>query len=118
MGLSYFAIIVMIILALGVAGFMLFVAFFLGPRRPGIQKMSVYECGIEPKEEARTRIPVKFFLIAILFILFDIEVIFLYPWAVLFQRLGWFGLIEMLFFLMILGLGYIYLYKKGAFEWD
>ena len=105
-------------IAFGVAAAMLLFSFIFGPRRPGKEKLTTYECGIDPTIDARTRIPVKFFLIAILFILFDIEVIFLYPWAVLYQKLGLFGFVEMMIFIAILLFGYIYLWKKGAFEWE
>jgi len=115
---SYFGIILLLFIAVGTAIVMLLLSNFFGPKRPSKEKLSPYECGIPPSSDARVRFSIKFFLVAILFILFDIEVIFLYPWAVLYQRLGIFGLIEMSVFLLILLFGYIYLWKKGAFEWE
>lgn len=91
---------------------------FLGPRRPNAIKNAAYECGIDPMGDARLRFSVKFYIIAMLFILFDIEAIFLYPWAVMFQQLKLFGLLEMLAFLGFLVIGYIYLWRRGALEWD
>jgi NADH-quinone oxidoreductase subunit A len=90
----------------------------LGPRRPSARKLTPYESGITPIGEAQRRYPVKFYLIAVLFILFDIEVIFLLPWAVTFRELGMFGLAEVLVFIFILVIGYVWLWKKGAFEWE
>lgn len=90
----------------------------LGPRRPNLRKQSPYESGITPIGRAQRRLPVKFYLIAVLFILFDIEVIFLLPWAVTLRELGFFGLVEVLVFVAILVVGYIWVWKKGAFEWE
>jgi NADH-quinone oxidoreductase subunit A len=89
----------------------------IGPRRPSEEKLSTYESGMEPVRTARERFSVKFYLVAMLFIVFDIEVVFLYPWAVLFRRLGLFGLIEMLVFIGVLLVGYLYVLKKGALRW-
>ena len=90
----------------------------LGPRRPTQRKLTPYESGITPIGQAQRRLPVKFYLIAVLFILFDIEVIFLLPWAVTLRQLGFFGLVEVLIFIAILLVGYIWILKKGAFEWE
>ena len=90
----------------------------LGPRRPTPRKLTPYESGITPIGPAQRRIPVKFYLIAVLFILFDIEIIFLLPWAVTLRDLGFFGLAEVLVFVAILVVGYIWVWKKGAFEWE
>jgi NADH-quinone oxidoreductase subunit A len=90
----------------------------LGPRRPTPRKLTPYESGITPIGQAQRRLPVKFYLIAVLFILFDIEVIFLLPWAVTLRELGFFGLAEVLVFVAILVVGYIWVWKKGAFEWE
>jgi NADH-quinone oxidoreductase subunit A len=90
----------------------------LGPRRPTSRKLTPYESGITPIGQAQRRLPVKFYLIAVLFILFDIEVIFLLPWAVTLRELGFFGLAEVLVFVAILVVGYIWVWKKGAFEWE
>lgn len=93
-------------------------SYFLGPRRPLASKAAPYECGMPPVGDARLRFSVKFYVVAMLFILFDIEVVFLYPWAIIFRSLGMFGFIEMLVFLAILFLGYIYALKKGGLKWD
>jgi NADH-quinone oxidoreductase subunit A len=90
----------------------------LGPKRPSARKSSPYESGITPIGSAQRRFPVKFYLIAVLFILFDIEVIFLLPWAVTFRQLGLFGLAEVLLFIAILVIGYVWIWKKGALEWE
>jgi NADH-quinone oxidoreductase subunit A len=90
----------------------------LGPRRPSERKLTPYESGITPIGQAQRRLPVKFYVIALLFILFDIEVIFLLPWAVTLRELGFFGLVEVLIFIAILLVGYIWILKKGAFEWE
>ena len=88
------------------------------PRRQTARKMAPYECGVEPVGSARNRFHVKFYLVAVLFILFDIEAVFLYPWAVAFRRLGLYGLVEMLLFIGILLIGYVYVLKKRALEWE
>ncbi len=90
----------------------------LGPKRPTSEKLSTYESGMEPIRTARERFSVRFYLVAILFILFDVEVVFMYPWAVNFLSLGWFGFIEMLVFIVILLIGYYYVIKKGALQWQ
>ncbi len=88
------------------------------PRRGGRAKRMPYECGVEPLGTARERFSIKFYLVAVLFILFDIEAIFLYPWAVTFRDLGWLALVEMALFIGMLFVGYVYVLKKGALEWD
>ena len=90
----------------------------IGQKKPSVVKLSPYECGCEPVGSAQERFSIKFYLIAMLFILFDIECVFLYPWAVLFRRLGVFGLVEMGVFVVILFVGYINVWKKGALEWE
>lgn len=90
---------------------------WIGPRKPSEEKLSTYESGMEPVRSARDRFSVKFYLVAMLFIVFDIEIVFMYPWAVQFRQLGIFGLIEMLVFIGILLVGYIHLLKKGALRW-
>ncbi len=91
---------------------------WLGPKNPTDVKSSTYESGMEPVRTARERVSVKYYMVAMLFILFDLEVVFLYPWAVNFKWLGVFGLIEMAIFIGILMLGYLYLLRKGALEWE
>jgi NADH-quinone oxidoreductase subunit A len=90
----------------------------LGPKRPDSAKNSPYECGFPPFDDARLPFDVRFYLVAILFIIFDLETAFLVPWAVVFRELGWFGLIVMGIFLGLLVIGFIYEWKKGALEWD
>lgn len=90
----------------------------IGQKKYSVVKMAPYECGCEPVGTARERFSVKFYMIAMLFILFDIECVFMYPWAILFKRLGLFGLVEMGVFIVILFVGYIYVWKKGALEWE
>ncbi len=91
---------------------------WLGPKRPNEEKLSTYESGMEPIRSARERFSVKFYMVAVLFILFDIEVVFLYPWAVTFKDLGMLGFITMVVFILVLLVGYIYVWRKGALEWD
>ncbi|MBM4169896.1 MAG: NADH-quinone oxidoreductase subunit A [Ignavibacteria bacterium] len=91
---------------------------WLGPKRPSEEKLTTYESGMEPVRTARERFSVKFYLVAVLFILFDIEVVFLYPWAVSFKSLGWLGFVTMTVFVVILFLGFVYVWRKGALEWD
>lgn len=91
---------------------------FVGPRRPNPVKAQPFECGMEPMSKPRMQFSVKFSVIAMLFIIFDIEVAFLFPWAVLFRQLGVVGLVEMLFFLLVLTIGLLYAWKRGALEWE
>lgn len=111
-----------IILLLGVAiAFGLgsvIISSLIGEKRVSPAKLAPYECGIDPVGTARERFSIKFYLIAMLFILFDIEAVFLYPWAILYKKLGLFGLMEMGLFIVILFVGYIYVWKKGALEWE
>ncbi len=90
----------------------------MGPKKPTSEKLSTYESGMEPIKTARERFTVRFYMVAILFILFDVEVVFLYPWAVNFLSLGWFGFIEMLIFVIVLLVGYYYVIRKGALRWQ
>ena len=90
----------------------------LAPRRPDSEKLTPYECGAPVLGRAHLRLPVKFYVVAVLFLLFDIETVFLFPWAVLFRRLGLFGLVEMGVFLGVLVLGLVYVWRKGALEWQ
>lgn len=90
----------------------------LGPRRPDAEKLTPYECGFGAFEDARMKFDVRYYLMAILFIVFDLEIAFIFPWAVVFRDLGLFGLIEMGLFLALLVVGFIYVWKKGALEWE
>lgn len=92
--------------------------YLLSPKRPNPQKLSPYECGIEPFDDARAPFDVRYYLIAILFIIFDLETAFLVPWAVVFRTLGWFGMIGMGIFLGLLTVGFIYEWRKGALVWE
>jgi NADH-quinone oxidoreductase subunit A len=114
----YIAVLILMALALVVACAMLVLSWVLGPKRPDPVKLQPYECGMTPIGGARVRFSVKFYLIAMLFILFDVEAIFLYPWAVVHRQLGLFGLVEMGIFMAILVVGYVYIWKRGAFEWE
>ena len=116
--LEYVAIALMIALATLVALIAIGLGILFGPRKPSEVKSMPYESGMPPIGEGTRRVPVRFYLIAVLFILFDIEVIFFLPWAVVFRQLGLFGLIEMLIFIVILLVGYVYAWKKGALEWE
>ncbi len=96
---------------------LLSVSRFVGPRRPNPVKAAAFECGMESIVQSRTQFSVKFYVPAMLFIIFDIEVAFLYPWAVLYQQLGVVGLVEAVFFLLVLAIGLLYAWKRGALEW-
>jgi len=92
--------------------------FVLGPHKPDAEKLSPYECGFEAFEDSRMKFDVRFYLVAILFIIFDLEIAFLFPWAVVLNELGMFGFLAMVVFLLILVIGFIYEWKKGALEWE
>ncbi len=115
---SYIPIAIIIVCGLAFGIVMSKASEWLGPRNPTEVKLSTYESGMEPVRTARERVSVKYYMVAMLFILFDIEVVFLYPWAVNYRLLGLFGLVEMAIFIGILMLGYLYLLKKGALEWQ
>ncbi len=119
---SYIPVLVMIVVATVLATGMVGLSFFLGPKKPSEAKSTSYECGMTPVGSARERFPIKFYLIAMLFIVFDIETIFLYPWAVTYHSLGHdlkvFNFIEMAIFVAILFAGYAYILGKGALDWD
>jgi NADH-quinone oxidoreductase subunit A len=115
---EYLPIIVLLVLATGLAGLVVLIGHVFGPRRPTRRKSMPYESGMRPIGPGARRMPVHFYLVAVLFILFDIEVVFFLPWAVVFKQLGLFGLLEMLVFILILLVGYIYAWKKGALEWE
>lgn len=114
----YFPMFVLIFFVIAMALGMVGLSYVIGKRVRTKEKLSTYECGNVPLEDARGRFSVKFYLVAILFIIFDIEVVFLYPWAVIYRKLALFGLIEMGVFLLILMAGYFYIIKKGALNWE
>jgi len=111
---------ILIFIAVGVVFGAVFIAvgFLAGPQRPDTEKLSPYECGFEAFEDSRMKFDVRYYLVAILFIIFDLEVAFLFPWAVTFGDLGLFGFWSMMVFLAILTVGFIYEWKKGALEWE
>ena len=115
---NYLPILIFLAIAGGFGVLLLALGWVLGPRRPDREKVSPYECGFEAFEDARMKFDVRYYLVAILFILFDLEIAFLFPWAIVLQEIGWFGLMAMLVFLGILVVGFIYEWKKGALEWD
>ena len=115
---AYIPVLTLMILATGFAVGALLLSYIAGPKNPTEVKTEPYECGMRPIGSARQRVPVRFYLIAMLFILFDIEIVFLYPWAVVFNQLGMFGLVEMLVFIAILAIGYAYVWRRGALEWE
>lgn len=114
---QYLPIGMMIVFALAFGLVLVNINRWIGPKRPSDEKMSTYESGMEPVKSARERFSVKFYMVAMLFIIFDIEIVFMYPWAVKFRELGLFGLVEMLVFIGILLVGYLYIWKKGALRW-
>ncbi|MGH2544344.1 MAG: NADH-quinone oxidoreductase subunit A [Ardenticatenaceae bacterium] len=114
----YIAIGLLLILSTGLALAVVVLGAVLGPSKPTARKLQPYESGMVPLGEAIQRVPIRFYLVATLFIIFDIEVIFLFPWALVMRELALFGLIEMAVFLLILIVGYIYIWQKGALEWD
>ena len=116
--LEYLPIAVLIILALLLAGIVIALGHMFGPRHPTERKSMPYESGMRPVGPGTRRMPVHFYLVAVLFILFDIEVMFFLPWAVVYKKLGVFGLVEMVIFIVILGVGYVYVWKMGALEWE
>jgi NADH-quinone oxidoreductase subunit A len=116
--LEYLPLLVLIIFATGLAILVVVLGHTFGPRRPTPRKGQPYESGMTPYGPGTRRMSVRYYLVAVLFILFDIEVVFFLPWAVVFRKLGIFGLIEMLIFIGILMVGYIYAWKKGALEWE
>ncbi len=115
---NYLPILLFIIIGLAIGAVLPILGFLLGNRQPDSQKNSPYECGFEAFEDARMKFDVRYYLVAILFIIFDLEIAFLFPWAVVFKDIGVFGFIAMMIFLAILVIGFIYEWKKGALEWE
>ncbi len=114
---AYAPLLIHFLLAMALAGMILLASSLVGRHRPSRIKQQAYECGITPTGDAREPFSVQFYLVAMVFILFDVEAIFLYPWAYVYRALGWFGFYEMLTYIGILLVGYIYLWKKGALDW-
>jgi NADH-quinone oxidoreductase subunit A len=115
---DYLPVVVLLVISTILAFLVVGIGHLFGPRRPTARKLAPYESGMRPIGPAMRRMPVKFYLVAVLFILFDIEVIFFLPWAVTFRQLGLFGFIEMVVFIGVLLVGYIWVWKRGALEWD
>jgi NADH-quinone oxidoreductase subunit A len=115
---NYFPILLFILVGLGVGVGPMLAGWILGPHRPDAEKLSPYECGFEAFEDARMKFDVRYYLVAILFILFDLEIAFLFPWAVVLEELGMFGFVSMVIFLGILVVGFVYEWMKGALDWE
>ncbi len=116
--IEYIPILIFMSIAIGFACFAIAASYFLGQRKPTAAKQSPYECGVTTVGPTYRRIPIKYYIIALLFLLFDIEVVFLYPWAVIFKEMKVFAFITMVVFIGILLVAYIYIWKKGALEWE
>ena len=115
---EYLPILIFLGIAVGLAGLILLASFVIARQRPDSEKLSSYECGFEPFEDARSRFDVRFYLVAILFIIFDLEVAFLFPWAVSLGHIGLLGFWSMMIFLAVLTIGFVYEWRKGALEWE
>ena len=115
---NYLPVLIFIIISTVFGGILVALGFGLGPRRPDSEKLSPYECGFEAFEDSRMKFDVRYYLVAILFIIFDLEIAFLFPWAVVLNQIGVFGFMAMALFLIILVIGFIYEWKKGALEWE
>ena len=116
--IEYLPILIFIFIGFGIAVAMMLISFIVGSNNPDSEKLSAYECGFEAFDDARGRFDVRFYLVAILFIIFDLEVAFLFPWAVTLNSICIFGFYSMMFFLLVLTIGFIYEWKKGALEWE
>ena len=115
---NYLPILVFLVMGIIFGVVPVIAGFLLGPRRPDAAKLSPYECGFEAFEDSRMKFDVRYYLVAILFIIFDLEIAFLFPWAIVLDDIGMFGFIAMIVFLAILVIGFIYEWKKGALEWE
>ncbi len=115
---NYLPVLIFIVMGIVVGVVMITLGFVLAPNKPDSEKLSPYECGFEAFEDARLKFDVRYYLVAILFIIFDLEIAFLFPWAVVLDEIGLFGLVAMFIFLGILVIGFIYEWKKGALEWE
>jgi len=115
---NYFPVLIFIMVGAVMGIALVGIGWFVGPTKPNNEKNSPYECGFEAFEDARMKFDVRFYLVAILFIIFDLEIAFLFPWAVVLDEIGGFGLISMTVFLALLVVGFIYEWRKGALEWE
>ena len=115
---NYLPVLIFIIIGLCVGLVAPILGYLLSPKRPNPEKLSTYECGFDPFNDSRGQFDVRYYLVAILFIIFDLETAFLVPWSVVFRQLGWFGMAAMGIFLALLTIGFLYEWKKGALEWE
>jgi NADH-quinone oxidoreductase subunit A len=115
---QYFPVLLFVLVGLAIGVVPVALGWLIGPNKPDSEKLSPYECGFEAFEDARMRFDVRYYLVAILFILFDLEIAFLFPWAVVLELIGTFGFVSMLVFLAILVVGFIYEWRKGALDWE
>jgi len=115
---NYLPVLIFLVLSFAMGAIMVTLGYVLGTRRPDGEKLSPYECGFESFEDARMKFDVRYYLVAILFIIFDLEIAFLFPWAIVLDKIGLFGFAAMAVFLGILVIGFIYEWKKGALEWE
>ena len=121
---NYFPVLVFVLVGVAFGVLPVFLGWLVAPSRPDSEKLSPYECGFEAFEDARMKFDVRYYLIAIIFILFDLEIAFLFPWATIFKEIvhtdavKWFGFVEMMIFVAILVIGYVYAWAKGALEWE
>jgi len=115
---SYLPLLIFVVLAGLIAGALLIAPFIVAYRNPDPQKLSAYECGFDPFDDARMKFDVRFYLVSLLFIIFDLEVAFLFPWAAAFRQIGAYGFWSMIIFLAVLTIGFVYEWRKGALEWD
>ena len=115
---AYLPLVIFIAVAMVIAGALLVLPFVIAYKSPDPEKLSAYECGFNAFDDARMKFDVRFYLVAILFIIFDLEVAFLFPWAITFGDLGWYGYWSMMIFLAVLTVGFVYEWRKGALEWD
>jgi NADH-quinone oxidoreductase subunit A len=115
---NYLPVLIFLIVGGGIGTVMILAGFVLGPHKPDSEKNSPYECGFEAFEDSRMKFDVRYYLVAILFIIFDLEIAFLFPWAVVLDELGMFGFMAMMVFLAILVVGFVYEWRKGALEWE
>jgi NADH-quinone oxidoreductase subunit A len=116
--ISYLPIIIFLTIAIVIATAMLLIPFIVAPNNPNSEKLSTYECGFDPKGDSRSKFDVRFYLVAILFVIFDLEIAFLFPWAATLGTIGAVGFWSMMSFLLILTVGFIYEWYKGALEWE
>ena len=115
---DYLSIIIFFVIALGLSCVFIILNYMLSPKNPDPEKLSAYECGFEPFNDSRIEFDVRFYLVAILFIIFDLEIAFLFPWAISLGNIGFLGFISMMIFLFILTVGFVYEWKKGALDWE